>query len=80
MWETMASYWPTAASDPAASPETIEFAQFWNAGEHIVFSRSLQAVDHGARLVRDNAVDVARQLKSGDGTDMDVGGRALPRC
>jgi dihydrofolate reductase len=74
MWETMSGYWPTAASDPDGAPETIEFARVWNAGEHIVFSRTLQAVDHGARLVRENAVEVVRELKAGDGTDMDVGG------
>jgi len=77
MWETMAAYWPTAESDPEGTPETREFARFWNAGEHIVFSRSLEAVDHGARLIRDNAVEVVRRLKSGDGTDMDISGSGL---
>jgi dihydrofolate reductase len=77
MWETMSGYWPTAEADPAATPETKEFARFWNAGEYFVFSRSLQSVDHGARLVRDNAVETVRRLKSGEGTDMDVGGPGL---
>jgi hypothetical protein len=35
MWETLSAYWPTAESDPAGTPETREFARFWNAGEHI---------------------------------------------
>ena len=77
MWAMMSAYWPTAGDDPAAAPETREFARFWNAGEHIVFSRSLQAVDHGARLVRDDAVAAVRQLKAAEGTDMDVGGPGL---
>jgi dihydrofolate reductase len=77
LWETMSSYWPTAESDPAGTPETKEFARYWNAGEYIVFSRSLQSVEHGARLVRDNAVEFVRQLKSGQGADLDVGGPSL---
>jgi dihydrofolate reductase len=36
MWETLSAYWPTAQSDPAGTPETREFARFWNAGEHVV--------------------------------------------
>ncbi len=77
MWETMSGYWPTAESDPAGTPEMREFARYWNAGEYFVFSRSLQSVDHGARLVRDNAVEFVRQLKTGQGADMDVGGPSL---
>ncbi len=77
MWEMLSAYWPTAGSDPAATPEAREFARFWNAGEHIVFSRSLRTVDHGARLVRDDAVAAVRRLKAGEGTDIDVGGPGL---
>jgi dihydrofolate reductase len=77
MWETLSAYWPTAESDPTGTPETREFARYWNAGEHIVFSRSLQKVDHGARLVRDNAVEAVKRLKAGDATDIDVGGPGL---
>lgn len=77
MWETMGSFWPTAEADPASTPVTREFARNWNACEHIVFSRSLRSVDHGARLVRDNAVEAVRQLKSGQGSDMLVGGPGL---
>jgi len=77
MWEVMSSYWPTAESDPDSTPVTREFARFWNQGEHIVFSRTLQTVHHGARLVRDNAVDFVKQLKAGDGSDIEISGPAL---
>jgi dihydrofolate reductase len=77
MWETMSGYWPTAGSDPDGAPETYEFAKVWNAGEHIVFSRTLGSVEHGARLVRENAVEEVRRLKSGEGGGMDVGGPGL---
>ena len=77
MWETLSAYWPTAADDPAGTPETFEYARVWNAGEHIVFSRTLTGVGHGARLVRGDAVAEARRLKAGEGTDIDVGGPGL---
>jgi len=77
MWETMSGYWPTAQADPAATPDMKEFARYWNASEHVVFSRTLQSVEHGARLIRDKAVEVVRQLKSGEGPDMNVGGPGL---
>jgi len=77
MWETMSGYWPTAEADPSATPVTKEFARYWNAAEHVVFSRSLQSVDHGARLVRDDAVETVRRLKSGEGSDMLVAGPGL---
>ena len=79
MWETLSAYWPTAESDPAGTPETKEFARHWNAGEHIVFSRSLKTVDHGARVVRDNAVEAVRHLKSGEGPIWTSAARASPR-
>ena len=64
MWETMSSFWPNAEADPEATPVTKEFARYWNAAEHIVFSRSLPAVDHGARLVRDNAaIEVGKRQR-----------------
>ena len=63
MWQMLSAYWPTGESDPSGPPETREFARYWNAGEHIVFSRTLQTVDHGACLVHDNVVDVVRQLQ-----------------
>jgi dihydrofolate reductase len=77
LWETMSGYWPTADADPECTPAMREFARHWNAAEHIVFSRSLQSVGHGARLVRDNAVETVRLLKSEKGSDMFVGGPEL---
>ncbi len=77
LWETMSAYWPTAESDPERTPESLEFARFWNAAEHIVFSRSLQKVEHGARLVRDGVIDEVKRLKAGVGSDMLVGGPGL---
>ena len=51
MWETMASYWPTAADDATAAPVELEFAEIWNRTPQFVFSRSLTSVGHNARLL-----------------------------
>jgi len=80
LWEAMASYWPGAEHDPATPPLQREFAQLWNGAEHIVFSRTLRAVDHGARLVTSDAVAEVQRLKAGDGGDMEVGGATLARA
>jgi dihydrofolate reductase len=76
MYELMADYWPTAEDDPDATPTMLEFAGIWNATPKVVFSRTLDAVEHGARLVRDDAVGEVARLK-GQGLDMGVGGPTL---
>jgi len=44
-YELMASYWPTAESDVAATAPVREFARLWCALPKIVLSRSLGAVE-----------------------------------
>jgi dihydrofolate reductase len=75
MWETM-KYWATADRDPAASPETVDFAHIWQAMPKYVASRSLSEVGHGATLVRDAAAEIER-LKAGDGGPVYVSGGEL---
>jgi dihydrofolate reductase len=77
MYELMADYWPTGDRDPAGTPATIEFARIWQQTPKVVFSRSLESVGHGARLVRDDAVEEVARLKAAGGDDMDVGGPTL---
>jgi dihydrofolate reductase len=76
MYELMADYWPNAHGDPDATPAMLEFAEIWRARPKVVFSRTLGAVDHGARLVRDDAVAEVSRLKQDEG-DLDVGGPTL---
>src|SRR4051794_34259491 len=59
LWELMSAYWPTAADDPDTPSYMLEFAEAWNATPKIVFSRSLDHVEHGARLVQG---DVGEEL------------------
>ncbi len=74
MYELMAGYWPTAESDPSATPTMIEFARIWKDKPKIVFSRTLDRVDWNSRLVRDDAAGEVARLKAEPGFDMDVGG------
>lgn len=77
MYELMTEYWPTAESDPSATPAMLEFARIWKDLPKVVFSRTLGQVDAGSRLVRDDAVAEVARLKSKPDYDMDVGGPTL---
>ncbi len=77
MYEVMAAYWPTGADDPAATDVTREFASVWNSMPKIVFSTSLDRVDHNARLVRGDVGEVLDALRTEFEGDLDVGGADL---
>jgi dihydrofolate reductase len=74
MYELMAGYWPSAETDPSASPAMLEFARIWKDKPKIVFSRTLERIDWNSRLVRDDAAAEVARLKAEPGFDMDVGG------
>ena len=82
MYELMAGYWPTAETDPAATPEMVDFGRIWLATPKIVFSSTLEEVAWNSRLVTGDAVAEVARLKSEPGFDMDVGGPTLagPSC
>src|SRR5258708_38529097 len=50
LYEVMAAYWPTAESDPAATPAMLDFARIWNPKPKIVFSTTLDSVRWDTRL------------------------------
>ena len=64
MYELMAGYWPTAETDPAATPEMVDFGRIWLATPRIVFSSTLEAVAWNSRLVSGDAVAEVARLKS----------------
>ncbi len=77
LYETMAAYWPTAESDPAATPVMLEFARIWAATPKVVFSRSLEHVLPGHRLVRGDVAGELAKLRAEFAGDMSVGGATL---
>ena len=78
LYETMAAYWPTADSDPAATAAMREFAAIWARTPRIVFSSTLETVEHNSRLVRggDIGEELARARAEHPG-DLEIGGATL---
>jgi len=77
MYELMAGYWPTAEDDPSATDAMREFSRIWKPMPKIVFSNSLEQVDHNARLVRGDVATVLADLRREFDGDIDVGGPDL---
>jgi dihydrofolate reductase len=77
MYELMAAYWPTGEDDPAATDAMREFSSIWKPMPKIVFSSSLEHVEHNARLVRGDVGSVLGDLRREFDGDLDVGGPDL---
>jgi dihydrofolate reductase len=77
MWEVMSGYWPTGEDDPSASDAEREFSRIWKPMPKVVFSTSLPAVGHNARLVRGDVAEVLADVRREFDGDIDVGGANL---
>jgi dihydrofolate reductase len=77
VYEVMAAYWPTAEDDPRSTPAMQEFARIWNPMPKVVFSSSLDKVDHNSRLVSGDVAAVLSDLRREFDGDMDVSGPNL---
>jgi len=77
MWEVMAGYWPTGEDDPSAAETMREFSAIWKPMPKVVFSTSLERVDHNARLVRGDVATVLTELRREFDGDLDVSGPDL---
>lgn len=77
LYELMASYWPTAEDDPAATDATREFARIWMRLPKFVFSSSLAHVEHNSRLVSGDVGNVLADVRRELDGDLDVGGPNL---
>ena len=77
LYELMAAYWPTGDRDPNATEVMREYARIWQATPRIVFSSTLDSVDHNSRLARgDIEEELAGARQESDG-DIEVGGPTL---
>ena len=77
VYEVMAAYWPTGEDDPQATETTREFARIWNRMPKIVFSSTLERVDHNSRLVRGDVAAVLKDLRREFDGDLGVAGPNL---
>ena len=77
LYEVMAAHWPTAEDDPSTNDVMREFARIWNPMPKVVFSSSLERVDHNSRLVQGDVGDVLAGLRREFDGDLAVGGPNL---
>jgi dihydrofolate reductase len=77
MYDTMASYWPTALDDPDTRPVEQEFARIWNGMPHIVFSRTLESAPFADRLLRTEIADEIAALKAEFDGEISVSGPTI---
>ena len=77
MYEVMSAYWPTAEDDPEGNEVTREYARIWNPMPKVVFSSTLDSVDHNARLVNGDVAAVYAELRREFDGDVDVSGPTL---
>jgi dihydrofolate reductase len=76
-YEVMAAFWPTADRDRSAPAYIAEYARTWKRSSKVVFSRTLERVDHNARLVRDHVGREIAKLKAEPGGDLALGGAGI---
>jgi dihydrofolate reductase len=77
VYELMVGYWPTAESDPKATPAMLEFAQVTNPKPKVVFSTTLDAVTWNGRLVRGDVATVLAALREEFAGDLVIAGPTL---
>jgi dihydrofolate reductase len=77
LYEVMAAYWPTAESDPEATPAMHDFARIWNPKPKVVFSTTLGSVDWNSRLAQGDVGEELARLKAEFPGDLSVGGPTL---
>ncbi|MFE9439447.1 dihydrofolate reductase family protein [Streptomyces sp. NPDC006602] len=75
--ELMAAFWPTADTDPEATPVTAEFAAIWREIPKIVYSRTLEDAGWNTTVVREVVPEEVRALTEQPGGDLGLGGADL---
>jgi dihydrofolate reductase len=77
IFELMAAYWPTAPSDPEATPAMLEFARIVNPKPKVVFSTTLREVGWNGRLASGDVGEALARLRNEFEGDLDVAGPRL---
>ena len=77
LWEVMSGHWPTAGDDPSTNDVEREFARIWNAMPKVVFSTTLEHVEHNARLVQGDVGPILADLRREFDGDLGVAGPNL---
>jgi len=75
-YDLMASYWPTANSDPNATESMKRFANTLNPMRKIVFSKTLKQVGWNTQLLPSFSPEIIRELKAQPGSNILLSGGA----
>lgn len=74
IWE---KYWPAAAMSPSSSKSDVEFSEFADKTQKIVFSKTLEKTDwQNTRLVKENIAEEIEKMRHQPGKNMVVVGGA----
>jgi dihydrofolate reductase len=70
-------YWETAAENPEAPEVELEFARIWERLPRVVFSRTLERAEGGARLAEGGLAEEVAALRERVDGDIGIGGAGL---
>lgn len=76
-YELMASFWPTADTNPESTGPMVEFARIWRDMPKFVFSRTLERADWNTTVMRDVVPAELQELKAQAAGDLVLGGADL---
>jgi dihydrofolate reductase len=77
VYELMTAYWPTAPSDPNATPATLEYAEMWARTRRIVFSSTLTSAEWNSRLATGSVEEELERARTEFAGDLGVAGPTL---
>jgi dihydrofolate reductase len=77
LYEAMVPFWPEAAANPTGQETVDEFASIWMSKPRYVFSRTLASAEGGCRLVSEDPLAWARELKQSSTGIWGIGGPGL---
>ncbi len=77
MYELMTPYWDEVARTQSGTKGTNNFANTITAIPNIVVSRTMEEVEGGPRIIRDNLEAEIRKLKELPGKKISIGGMSL---
>ena len=78
-YQMMASYWPTAPSDPNATPSEIRFANALNPKPKIVYSKTISQAGWNTQVKNTFDPEEIREMKSQEGSYILLGGAKIAK-
>jgi dihydrofolate reductase len=76
-YQLMVPYWPDVAKSPDVSKADKDFALAFDSIDKVVFSKTIQSVGEGTKIVRTDLKDEMLKLKQEPGGNILLGGVAL---